>query len=619
MLVVIATQPAVGASAQSPAVAAATGQLDAGTFHTCAVVAGSGVRCWGFSGDGQLGYANRDTIGDNEAPGSVGPVNVGAGRTVKTLSTGEFNTCALLDDDSVRCWGYGFDGQLGYAARDNVGDDEVPGSVGPVNLGAGRTARMISGSGRHSCAVLDDAGLRCWGLAETGQLGYGNTNNIGDNETPGSVGPVSFGGGRTVKAVAAGGRHTCAILDDDSVRCWGAGGNGQLGYANTSIVTVPSTVGAVKLGAGRIAKAITAGDSHTCALLDDGSVRCWGLNEDGQLGYGTTSPIGDTETPDAVGPIDFGGGRRAVAINASSAHTCAVLDDGSVRCWGLGEMGRLGYGNKDKVGDNETLSGIGPVNVGSGRTAVAVGAGASHTCARLDDGTVRCWGFADSGRLGSCNANNIGDDELPSTIAPVDLEAPGTSCAPRAAVAPGAAATPAPSPILAPVPARPAAPALADGDAAALAAEALRARSLRSCLLRTARLARRQRGVARRVCVKRFARTPGRVRGLKARAVSKTTVVLSFLAPGSDGIRGPAARSYVVKQSLRVSDVRGLAKPQTLCKGSCRFTVTRLGTTITLKVTGLLPRSTYYYSVAARDNVSTRPGRPSLRVRVTTR
>ena len=132
-----------------------------------------------------------------------------------------YHTCAVLDDATVRCWGYDGDGRLGYGNTDSVGVSQAPGTVGPVDLGPGRTAKAISAGDAHTRAVLDDATVRCWGSGFDGRLGYGDTANVGDVKTPGSAGPVKLGHGRTAKAISAGGAHTCALLDDGSVRCWG--------------------------------------------------------------------------------------------------------------------------------------------------------------------------------------------------------------------------------------------------------------------------------------------------------------------------------------------------------------------------------------------------------------
>ncbi len=393
---------AVAEQASQPTSVAA-GRLDVGTYHSCAVLPGATLRCWGYGGDGALGYANTATIGDDETPAAAGPVDLGPGRTAMAVSAGAVHTCALLDDGTVRCWGYRGDGRLGYANVESIGDNEAPGEVGPVDLGLGRTAKAIAAGRAHTCAVLDDGTVRCWGFGFDGRLGYATTDSVGDDETPGSVGPVKLGDGRTATAITAGDAHTCALLDDGTVRCWGSGGNGQLGYGNTDTIgdgETPDSAGPVKLGDGRTAVAIAAGDLHTCALLDNGAVRCWGYGGDGRLGYPHAGSIGDNETPEAVGPVDLGPGRTAKAITAGADHTCAVLDDGSVRCWGYGGTGALGYANTATIGDDETPGSAGRVDLGVGRTAMAISAGGDHTCARLDDGSVRCWGSGFNGELG---------------------------------------------------------------------------------------------------------------------------------------------------------------------------------------------------------------------------
>ena len=408
--------------------------------HTCALI--SGARCWGFGGAGRLGHGNEAAVGDDESPGSAGPVQVGAGRTATAIAVGGFHSCALLDDGSVRCWGFGGDGRLGYRNVATIGDDEPPSSAGPVDLGVGRTATAITAGNGHTCALLDDGSVRCWGFGGDGRLGYGNPNPIGDDETPGSVGPVDLGSGRTAVAISAGDTHTCAVLDDGTVRCWGFAATGQLGYANSVTIgnrpaIVPGTVGPVDLGAARTAKAISAGNGHTCALLDNGSVRCWGFGGNGRLGYGNLATIGDSETPGSAGPVDLGAGRTAVAISAGDAYTCAVLDDGTVRCWGAGADGRLGYANTNDIGDDETPGSIGPLNIGAGRTAAAISAGGRHTCALLDDAGVRCWGSGALGRLGYCNELAVGDDESPGSVGPVNVLG-AVDCRPPAAPLPQA-------------------------------------------------------------------------------------------------------------------------------------------------------------------------------------
>jgi alpha-tubulin suppressor-like RCC1 family protein/outer membrane protein OmpA-like peptidoglycan-associated protein len=425
--------PAAGEQAGSELRRIQAGKIDAGV-HSCAVLRetlaelSGPVRCWGVNNNGQLGYGHTRNIGDDEGVDSAEPVNLGPGRTAIEVAVGAAHTCALLDNGTVRCWGDGFDGKLGAANTDDIGNDETPDTVGPVNFGAGRTATAIAAGNLHTCALLDNGTVHCWGGNTSGQLGYGHTAAIGDDETLDTVGPVNLGPGRTATAITGGVGHTCAVLDDGTVRCWGRSLAGELGYATTASVgdnETPDSIGPVNLGAGRTATSITAsgvgGAGHTCALLDNGTVRCWGNGSSGRLGYGNTANIGDDETPDTVGPVNLGPERTATAVTTGSGHTCALLDDGTVRCWGTGSFGRLGYGNIDNIGDDETPDTVGAVNIGPGRTAAAVTGGITHTCALLDNGTVRCWGRSLSGELGYGNTNNIGDGETPASAGTVSL------------------------------------------------------------------------------------------------------------------------------------------------------------------------------------------------------
>jgi len=623
--------------------------LDVGRSHACAILASASVRCWGYGVDGALGYADARTIGDDETPGAAGPVDLGAGRTAKALSAGDVHTCALLDDGAVRCWGFGPDGRLGYASPLAVGDDEPPGSVGPVVLGA--RARAVSAGGAHSCAVVDDGSVRCWGYGFDGRLGYGERLNIGDDEAPAAAGPVELGTGRTAQAITAGGFHTCALLDDGTVRCWGLGRNGQLGYASAENIgddELPDAVRPVELG--RPAVALSAGEFHTCALLDDGAVRCWGFGGNGRLGSARTASIGDDETPDSAEPVSLG--RPAVSVSAGGDHTCALLDDATVRCWGFGGNGRLGYANTASIGDNETPASAGPIDLGAGRSAQAISAGSASTCASLDDGSVRCWGDGANGRLGYCNTETIGDDETPGAAGPVDLGvagSPGAGCAtvaPPAVPPPAGVAPPAP-PALYLSPGPPPAPGaptplrrLMPDDG--LAAQRARTAALRGCLREASRRGVAERSRARRLagskrrstlrriirraasrrrsCRKRHGRTPGRVTTLRARATGRRAITLSFRTTGTDASRPPAARRYLIKQSRRpIRSGRDFRRARSLCNGACSFEVTDVGEPITLTVTDLRRRSGYSYAVAARDNVSARAGRRSKAVQQRTR
>ncbi|KAJ1471842.1 regulator of chromosome condensation 1/beta-lactamase-inhibitor protein II [Baffinella frigidus] len=239
------------------------------------------------------------------------------------------------------------------------GGAEMGANLPAVDLGSARPATAITAGRLHTCALLDDGSIKCWGYSEQGQLGYEDNSDRGDgiNEMGANLSAVDLGSARPATAIAAGRLHTCAVLDDGSVKCWGSN-YGELGYGDTSYRGDHSTemgakLPAVDLGSNRSAVVITAGSHHTCAVLDDGSVKCWGKNEYGQLGYGDTSSRGNgiDEMGDNLPAVDLGSGISAVAVYAFELRTCAVLDDGSVKCWGKNEYGQLGYGDTSNRGD----------------------------------------------------------------------------------------------------------------------------------------------------------------------------------------------------------------------------------------------------------------------------
>jgi alpha-tubulin suppressor-like RCC1 family protein len=436
---VLAFAPAAHAeSAASDVRSAEAGRLDLGQLHGCAILTGGVVRCWGEGANGRLGNESAEVIGDNEPPSSIGPVDLGPGRTARALALGNFHSCAVLDNGQARCWGSNDFRQLGRSFGDatDIGDDETPGEAEVVGVDLPVVA--ITAGRAHTCAILQGGKVGCWGLGTFGRLGYGNTDTIGNDEDPQDAGYVDLGVGRSARAITAGSQHTCAILDDGSVRCWGDGQAGQLGMGSTQDIGDGEAPAAfpVPIGAGRTARAITAGEFFTCAILDDGSVKCWGQGATGEMGRGTTSFgsnafYGDEagETPAASPPVDLGPGRTAKAIAASGAPgtVCVVMDNDAVRCWGSAPFGKLGYGSltfgtNQALGDEagETPAIAGPVDLGAGRTARAIAMGTA-TCATLDDGNVLCWGLGNFGQHGGATTDTIGDDETPGSRSPVQL------------------------------------------------------------------------------------------------------------------------------------------------------------------------------------------------------
>ncbi|HET8897407.1 MAG TPA: hypothetical protein VFN09_01305 [Rhodanobacteraceae bacterium] len=347
-------------------------QIAPGGGHTCGLTQSHGVKCWGDNDWGQLGIGNT-------AP-SAYPVDVaGLVSGVESIGTGESHTCVLTEAGGVKCWGNNSDGELG------LGSTGSPVTT-PADVPALATdVKAISVGNHHTCALLLSGGVKCWGSNFYGELGNGST---ADSPTPVDV----IGLGNGVKAISAGKAHTCALLDTGNIECWGNNGSGRLGDGTASDSSSPVAV----LGLDTSAAAVSAGYNHTCALLTDGSVMCWGNNKHGELGNGS-------EDYNSYVPVEVAAlGSSVVAISTSGAsppassrdggHTCALLSSGTVRCWGYDSYGQLGNG--------ATTDANSPVDANLGPHALAVEAGSEHTCALIDTGEALCWGRSDDGQLG---------------------------------------------------------------------------------------------------------------------------------------------------------------------------------------------------------------------------
>ena len=230
-----------------------------------------------------------------------------------------------------------------------------------VDLGRGRTAKVVSSGGIHACAILDNDKIKCWGWNEYGQLGLGDTEGRGDDtgEMGDNLPYVDLGTGRTVKVLSSGDIHACAILDNDKIKCWGDNEYGQLGLGDTDhrgddTGEMGDNLPYVDLGRGRTVKALSSGSYYTCAILDNDKIKCWGHNSSGELGLGDTDRRGDDrgEMGDNLPYVDLGRGRTAKVVSSGGIHACAILDNDKIKCWGWNGVGELGLGDTDDRGDD---------------------------------------------------------------------------------------------------------------------------------------------------------------------------------------------------------------------------------------------------------------------------
>ncbi len=330
--------------------------------------------------------------------------------TAESADAGRDHDCALTSDLGASCWGEGDEGRLGRGGSAPFTDDSTASPVlaGPSTSLSGDVAQVSAG-GTSACALLIDTSIRCWGSDSSGQLG--------DTAAGGFSSLATFvrrqGLNNTAPAVsgfvqiAVGGTHACALSTSGSVSCWGENGKGQLGTANTDDTSSPQLVKATSGGTtlSNVVQ-VVAGDEHTCALITDGTARCWGSSAAGQLGIGSGGPGTFKFVPQTVvsGPSSTTPLTGIVELAAGALNTCAVLLDSTMRCWGDNSDGQLAIGTVD------TSLHLSPETVRqSGGTpyvgAVAVSVGGStgsahHACALRADSRAECWGRNLSGQLG---------------------------------------------------------------------------------------------------------------------------------------------------------------------------------------------------------------------------
>ena len=300
-------------------------RIVAGMNHTCVLATDGTVWCWGDNGYGSVGV-----VGGNQQ----NPVQVTIGAAATMIAAGGFTTCAVLINDSMECWGRNHKGQLGNGTSGGTpADTPVYTSLVPASLsvpGSFTVGHLEIGSA-HSCAISVLGAALCWGDVADGRLGITQEPNV---LIPTAT--ASLGG--TASEVAAGGAHTCALLTNGSVTCFGYNDTGQLGQTPTQPASSNATPTVVTLTA--TATHLSAGKQFTCALLSTAVVHCFGDNASGQLGSDSFGAA--RETPGAVSGLTG----TVVDVVAGTAHACAVMSTGQVRCWGQNDQGQLGIKSK---------------------------------------------------------------------------------------------------------------------------------------------------------------------------------------------------------------------------------------------------------------------------------
>lgn len=373
--------------------------LAAGSSHTCVLDGRGGALCWGENGHGQLG--------DDTFECSSTPVHVEGLRGAVELAAVGPSSCARLSTGAVTCWGGRW---LGYSSTPELTPVpvSVPGASGAVQLDMGMFANCIRDGSGH---------VRCWGENRAGEVGDGTF----AEERPRPVGVVGLD---DAIDLAVGYEHACATRRGGAVVCWGDDGLGQLGdgptlhprcspagvtgcdwpHCSPAPVQVVDLLRPQALDAGGTYEALGGRGGYTCAIRADGTVVCWGLGTDGQLGLGhppsQMASCGSDRIADSPEPVE--GLTDAVEVSVGEGHACARRATGQVVCWGHNAWGQLGDGvaAHEACGPIREDCAFGPVPVAGLSDAVAIAAGDEHSCAVRSTGAVVCWGRNTFGELG---------------------------------------------------------------------------------------------------------------------------------------------------------------------------------------------------------------------------
>lgn len=341
---------------------------------------------------------------------------------VLQVGTGVYHTCALLSAGKVKCWGGNLLGQLGLGDTDTRGDspDDMGENLPLVDLGTNVSAVQLAVGGFHTCALLSSGAVKCWGVNSSGALGGSGPGSIGNE--PGEMGDalpvVDLGVQTSVMELTATEERTCALFQNGTLKCWGENNSGQLGvgdlvkrgvYASEMGEALPF----VDLGVGQTASSVSSGDSHTCMQSPEGLVKCWG--EAQFLGLGLPLGIlGDQvgEMGDALPFLNLGNDVKAKTVRSGGFHSCALLEGGLLKCWGANPHGQLGVSwGVGGLGDEpgEMGEALQAVDLGAGLLATDLAVSDHSVCALLEGGLVKCWGWNADGQLGLGDTDDRGD------------------------------------------------------------------------------------------------------------------------------------------------------------------------------------------------------------------
>jgi alpha-tubulin suppressor-like RCC1 family protein len=346
-----------------------SGRISAGNSHTCAITSSGTLMCWGDYSSGELGDDMSNTVGTATSVLSL--------TNVTNVAAGFGFTCAVASGNAY-CWGDPFEGEIGDGDPDTEYDAPGLTTPGPLVMTVAKPATRIAAGDEQGCALLSTGIVNCWGGNNSGELGNGAEV---EKDSPVKA-KITTGTAVDIGTADGFAPFSCALMSDGTVLCWGDDEFGECGDNTQSFLNNDTPMAVQNLTS---ALAISVGAEHACALRSDGTVWCWGDDSYDELGDG-----GNNNDYSTV-PVQAKGVTGAVAIAAGDDFTCALLQTGSVVCWGANFTGQLGDGT-----ENDSATPV--VALSSG--AVALSAGDEHACALKSDGSAWCWGSNFAGQLG---------------------------------------------------------------------------------------------------------------------------------------------------------------------------------------------------------------------------
>jgi alpha-tubulin suppressor-like RCC1 family protein len=412
--VISATSEGVSGSAtitvMAPVPTLSYASVAAGTYHSCGLTTTGAAYCWGDNDFGELG--------DGTTGSTSTPVRVAGGVSFALVSVGGNNSCGLTAAGAAHCWGYDVFGALGAGAPGpeicTGTEGSFPCSHHPLAVTGGHIFTTLSANWGLVCALDASGAAYCWGDNTFGALGVGgDTAALSMCINTCSRAPLLVAGGLTFTAIGAGSWHACGLVASGAAYCWGDNRFGQLGVVPDTAPDRcdsapiggdglgPCSRTPIPIGSGLKFTKLRVGVAHSCALATDGTWYCWGVNQFGQLGSGTTGPeicrIPHGDYPCSTQPVAVAGGATFTTVFAGRRHSCAVTSDAVAYCWGE---------NGGNLGDSTTTNSLTPVPVAGGLRFSGLSPFYSHTCGLTTVGVAYCWGSNFRGALGDGTTNS---------------------------------------------------------------------------------------------------------------------------------------------------------------------------------------------------------------------